>query len=100
MRAVRTSCEAASNGAPESPPHLVRKKSHSVKERTSSGALRDAGDRENEEGLQFSRTGSLPANAIRRSSSRRRSSQAALNGIVLGMSAAAVYAAVSALMRH
>ena len=94
---MSTSCEAALNGAPESPPH--RKKSHLVKERTSSGALRDAGDKENEEGLQFSRTGSTPANAIR-SSSRRRSSQAALNGIVLGMSAAAVYVAVSALMRH
>ena len=86
---------------------MIMKKSHSVKERsTTSGA----NNREELEG-HLSRTGSLPAGAIRRStsgssgggsaSSGRRTSQTAFNGLMIGVGGAAVvYAAVSALMRR
>ena len=53
---------------------------------------------------QLSRTGSLPAGAMRRrsgSGNQRRTSNTAFNGLVIGVGGAAVaYAAVSALMRR
>ena len=66
----------------------------------SRGAAKTEREGEGEEGeSQLSRSASLPTNAIRRSSARR-ASETAFNGIVLGVSAACVYAAVSALMRR
>lgn len=88
-----------SNGVAQPGSRPVKRKNHSVKDRSSTSGASPDGAKVSEEG-QLSRTGSLPANAIRRSSARR-TSQTALNGLVIGVGGAAVvYAAVSALMRH
>ena len=70
----------------------------SLKRRSQEISEEEEEEEEEREG-QLNRSVSLPASAIRRSSARR-ASETAFNGIVLGVSAACVYAAVSALMRH
>ena len=95
--------QTATNGAlkPASSSQVHSLRSHAATEplKRRSREISEEEDEEEEGEGQLSRSVSLPASAIRRSSARR-ASETAFNGIVLGVSAACVYAAVSALMRH
>ena len=86
---------AFSNGIPQLGP-----RSRSEKECSSASASHQYGSNRSSDSGELRCTGGVPTNTIQRNSAHR-TSQTALNGLVIGVGGAAVvYAAVSALLRR